>query len=101
MHGTARITIEISLPKPKGKRVKGWLIMSTKRQRTPTKPARKRPAKPLAHIDPEALVAQQGVKPIANPEDLYADFWPADETADDFIQAVRQWRREESKRGRK
>jgi len=72
--------------------------MSAKRQRSPTKPKRQKPARSLAHIDPDALAAQQGVKPIDNPEELYADFWPEQETADDFVQAVRQWRRQGSQR---
>ena len=61
----------------------------------------KRPDKPDARTPPraapgalEALAAQQGVKPIANPEELYAEFWPKDETADQFVEAVHRWRRE-------
>jgi hypothetical protein len=68
--------------------------MSAKRVRTPTKQRAKNPSKPLPHIDPAAIAAQQGIKPIDNPDELYADFWPEEETADDFIQAVRQWRQE-------
>ena len=45
-------------------------------------------------VDLETLAAQQGVKPMTNFEDLLGDFWPEDETADEFIAAVRQWRRE-------
>ena len=63
----------------------------------------KRPNKPEARTPPraapgtsEALAAQQGVKPVANPQELYADFWPEDETADQFVEAVRRWRREGS-----
>ena len=44
--------------------------------------------------DLETLAAQQGVQPVTNFEDLLGDFWPEDETADEFIAAVRQWRRE-------
>lgn len=29
-------------------------------------------------------------------EDLYGDFWPEDESVDDFINAVRQWRDEDA-----
>jgi hypothetical protein len=36
------------------------------------------------------LAAQQGVQPVMNFDDLLGDFWPEDETADDFIAAVRQ-----------
>jgi len=28
-------------------------------------------------------------------EDLWGDFWPEDESVDDFIHAVRHWRRED------
>jgi hypothetical protein len=40
------------------------------------------------------LAAQQGVQPVMNFDDLLGDFWPEDETADDFIATVRQWRHE-------
>jgi hypothetical protein len=35
------------------------------------------------------------VKPVRHLEDLWGDFWPADEPVDDFIDAVRRWRRED------
>ena len=44
--------------------------------------------------DLQTLAARQGVQPVANFDDLLGDFWPEDETADEFIAAVRQWRRE-------
>ena len=40
------------------------------------------------------LAAQQGVQPVMDFDDLLGDFWPEDETADDFIAAVRSWRHE-------
>ena len=40
------------------------------------------------------LAAEQGVQPIENIDDLRGDFWPEDETADEFVAAVREWRRE-------
>jgi len=39
------------------------------------------------------LAAEQGVRPIASLDDLRADFWPEDESIDDFLAAVREWRR--------
>jgi hypothetical protein len=45
-------------------------------------------------VDLTTLAAAQGVSPITNVDDLLGDFWPEDETADDFIAAVREWRRE-------
>jgi hypothetical protein len=40
------------------------------------------------------LAVEQGVRPVRNFDDLLGDFWPEDETADQFIAAVRQWRDE-------
>jgi hypothetical protein len=74
---------------------KSWaLVMANKRKHISTKPAKRKNRRRLRHIDPLALAAQQGVQPLGNPKELLADFWPEDETADQFNQAVRQWRRE-------
>src|SRR5688572_13503308 len=35
-------------------------------------------------VDWRTLAVQQGVKPVERLEDLFGDFWPEDETADDF-----------------
>ena len=45
-------------------------------------------------LDLQAMAAAQGVRPVARFDDLLGDFWPDDETADEFIAAVRQWRHE-------
>jgi hypothetical protein len=45
--------------------------------------------------DLDALAKAQGVQPIEDIDDLVADFWPEDESIDDFIAAVRRWRDEE------
>ena len=42
------------------------------------------------------LAAEQGVRPVERFEDLLGDFWPEDESVDDFLDAVRRWRREGS-----
>jgi hypothetical protein len=44
--------------------------------------------------DIEELARRQGVKPVTDPDQLLGDFWPEDETCDDFIAALREWRRE-------
>ena len=44
----------------------------------------------------EALAAAQGVAPVDDPQKLLGTFWPEDETADDFLAAVRAWRRGEA-----
>ena len=45
----------------------------------------------------KARQAQQrsGCEPVQRLEDLWDDFWPEDESVDDFISAVRRWRRED------
>jgi len=34
-------------------------------------------------------------RPVRRLEDLWGDFWPKDESVDDFISTVRRWRRED------
>lgn len=57
---------------------------------------RRRRAKRKAHSKPRWLqiAEEQGVKPVKDIKDLVGDFWPEDESIDDFIAAVREWRRE-------
>jgi hypothetical protein len=38
------------------------------------------------------LIQQQGVKSIASREDLRGDFWPEDESAEEFDSTIRTWR---------
>jgi hypothetical protein len=40
----------------------------------------------------EELTREQGVKPVRDARELLGDFWPEDESVDDFIAAVRKWR---------
>ncbi|HEY0071997.1 MAG TPA: hypothetical protein VGE04_18705 [Chloroflexia bacterium] len=47
-----------------------------------------------AHNAIEDLAKQQGVKPVIDPGTLAGDFWPEDETAEEFIATLRQWRNE-------
>jgi hypothetical protein len=42
----------------------------------------------------EMLANQQSVNPAAPFDDLLGDFWSEDDSVDDFLAAVRQWRRE-------
>jgi hypothetical protein len=44
-----------------------------------------------------ALAEAQGVEPIGDIDELVADFWPEDESAEDFMAAVRRWRDEGSR----
>lgn len=43
-------------------------------------------------VDLPALLAEQNVTPAARFEDLLGDFWPEDESVDEFIAAVHRWR---------
>jgi hypothetical protein len=45
-------------------------------------------------MDLPTLAASQGVQPVTNLNDLFGDFWPEDETTDQFVAAVREWRRD-------
>jgi len=44
----------------------------------------------------EELATEQGVTAVADFDALLGDFWPEDESADDFIAQVRSWRREDT-----
>ena len=46
----------------------------------------------------EKLAAEQGVQPIADFDSLRADFWPEDESTDDFVRTVRERRRDSGRR---
>jgi hypothetical protein len=50
-------------------------------------------------IDIETLATQQGVTSVENFDKLLGDFWPENEKADEFISAVREWRREGENQG--
>jgi hypothetical protein len=52
------------------------------------------------HQELEAIAKQQGKQPVKHIEDLYGDFWPEDETADDFVKTMRQWRNEGREQGK-
>ena len=45
------------------------------------------------HIDIEELAASQGVGPVEDFRDLAVDFWPKDESVDDFIGEIRSLRK--------
>jgi hypothetical protein len=58
---------------------------------------------PVAYVGPvtpevarkelERLAKEEGVRPITDFSSLRADFWPEDESVDDFIETVRDRRR--------
>lgn len=46
-------------------------------------------------INLEVLASQQGVSIVSDFGGLLGDFWPEDESVDQFIAAVQAWRHEE------
>ncbi len=40
------------------------------------------------------LAEAQAMAPIETLDDLWADFWPEEESVDDFIETIYQWRHE-------
>jgi hypothetical protein len=47
-----------------------------------------------SRIDIEVLASQQSVTAVSEFDKLLGDFWPEEESADQFIGTVREWRRE-------
>ena len=41
----------------------------------------------------DEMIADQRVSFPRDPRDLLGDFWPAEESVDDFVAALREWRR--------
>jgi hypothetical protein len=44
------------------------------------------------HPTVEELIASQGLTFPQDPSDLVGDFWPEEESIDDFLAALREWR---------
>ena len=44
------------------------------------------------HPSIEELVAEQGTRFRADPVELLGDFWPEEESIDDFLSALHEWR---------
>jgi len=44
------------------------------------------------HPTVEELISEQGVVFPRDPRDLLGDFWPEEESIDDFLVAMREWR---------
>lgn len=48
----------------------------------------------------ESLILEQKVVPLKKFDDVLANFWPEDESADEFITNLKKWRKEEITRGK-
>jgi hypothetical protein len=51
------------------------------------------------NTDLEVLATQQRISTVSDFDSLLGDFWPEEESADQFIATVREWRREGEHRG--
>jgi hypothetical protein len=40
----------------------------------------------------DELIAQQGKSPVTDLSELHGDFWPDDESIEDFLTALHDWR---------
>ncbi len=49
-----------------------------------------------AHARAWELARQQGVRPIKSIKDLQGDFWPEDESVDEFLELVRSIRHQDN-----
>jgi hypothetical protein len=45
-------------------------------------------------IDIWRLAKEQGVEPVRDISSLYGDFWPEDESMEEFLATLRRWRQE-------
>ena len=44
------------------------------------------------HPSVEELMAEQGTGPITDVSVLHGDFWPEEESIEDFLEALHEWR---------
>jgi hypothetical protein len=44
------------------------------------------------HPSVEQLVAEQGTGPIRDVSSLHGDFWPVEESIEDFLDTLHEWR---------
>lgn len=58
------------------------------------KPPRKKTKRQRRKVNPLAIAAAQGVKPITDVQELRGNFWPEEENLDDFLRELTRWRHE-------
>jgi glycerol-3-phosphate O-acyltransferase len=67
-------------------------------ENSPEAQAAKEEARRAAHARAWELARQQGVKPIQNMDELKGDFWPEEESVDEFLAWVRELRQSDKPR---
>ena len=50
------------------------------------------PYSATGHLSVEQLVAQQGTGPVTDVNVLRGDFWPEEESIDEFLATLHEWR---------
>jgi hypothetical protein len=53
------------------------------------------------HFSVEELAKQQGVEPVTDVSALAGNFWPQDESSEEFIETLASWRKEGNGRSKK
>ena len=62
------------------------------RDRGPEKARATVPYASSGHPSIEQLMAEQGTGPITDVSVLHGDFWPEEESVEEFVATVREWR---------
>lgn len=63
-----------------------------KRGSEQAKPPAVIPYASAGHPSAEQLSVEQGTGPIADTSVLHGDFWPEDESVEEFVATIREWR---------
>jgi hypothetical protein len=50
------------------------------------------PYAPSGHPSLEQLMAEQGTGPITDVSELHGDFWPEEESIEEFLETLYEWR---------
>jgi hypothetical protein len=58
----------------------------------PDSPSMAVPYAASGHPSIEQLVAEQGTGPITDVSMLHGSFWPEEESVEDFVATIREWR---------
>jgi hypothetical protein len=74
---------------------RGVTVAQVNRKQHGGKPDNRPASVPYAasgHPSVEQLTAEQGTGPINDVTVLHGDFWPEDESIEDFVATIREWR---------
>jgi hypothetical protein len=70
-------------------------VAQVNREQREGKPGNRPVAVPYAssgHPSIEQLMAEQGTGPITDVSLLHGDFWPEEESVEEFVATIREWR---------